>query len=148
MKCKSNQQGYSMAELIVVLAIVAVVTTLGSTSFRGMAEDYQGRSAAFQVEDFLYEARSLARSLLCDVEVSFQNGAFVIDGTPFESRTYPMGNDIASITFSTASGTLVFNPDGGTNEANPTVVTVTTYRNQVYVLTVYPAIGTIRRGEG
>ncbi len=144
---RKAQRGYSMAEMIVVLAIVAIVTSLGASSLHGLSEDYQEREVAIQVEDYLYEARSLARSLLCDVTVSFDNGTLVIVGGSFETRVYPL-QDIESVAFDTEAGNLVFNPTGGTNEANPTTVTVTTRRAQVYLLTVFPAIGTIRRGEG
>ncbi len=136
-----------MTELAVVLAIVGVTAAMATSNLRGVSQGYEERAVALQVQDYLYEARSLARSLICEVTVSYENGVLLIDGSPFETRGYGLGTDVADITIGTTDGTLVYNPDGGTNEANPTNVIVTTNRGQVYRLTVYPAIGSVRMGE-
>ncbi len=142
-----REAGYSMGELAVVVAVVGIAATLAASDLRSLSKGYQEQATAVQVQDYFYEARSLARSLISEVTVYWQDGVLILDASPYDVRGYALAPAVEDVVIGTADGTLVYNPDGGTTEANPTNVVVTTSRGQVYRLTIYPAIGTVRMGK-
>ena len=103
--------------------------------------------AAATVLEHLNEARSLARSLLQPVTVTVDGEALTIAPEGREPRVYPVDPLLSGLAIDSPDGTLRFTPSGGLEQRDPTTLTVSTHRGQVYTFTVFPAIGAIRSGS-
>lgn len=159
-KARTDQKGFSLVELLVVVSIISVVSATGFAFFAaGPTENLRFKQEAVSLRDALLSARNAA--------VSKNQCAFVTvqDPQTVNVMTYPIPSPCTAtplpppdmtLTYSfraanTVSNfsigpTLVFRPNGGTTQQAPVTIAITSAatgrRSQ---LTIYPAIGQVRQ---
>jgi type IV fimbrial biogenesis protein FimT len=126
MKLKSS--GFSLIELMVVVALLAIVASVGFPSFRGMLMNSQVRNATESVLNGIQKAR--AEAVKRNANVEFVLGAdtgWVVQlpsGTNIESRSSSEGSvNVTRTTTPATSTTVTFNSFGGVTAANATAPT-------------------------
>jgi len=71
MKSRINSKGFTLIEIMVVVALIAIMTTLAIPSFRGMAQRLRTKSAGREIAMDLALARAKAISSGGNQDVSF-----------------------------------------------------------------------------
>lgn len=132
MKLKSS--GFSLIELMVVVAILAIVASVAMPSFRGMLMNSQVRNATESVLNGLQKAR--AEAVKRNVNVEFVLGAdtgWVVKlagGAQLESRSSSEGSvNVTRTTLPGAATTVTFTNLGGIAVANADASAVLTQVN-------------------
>ncbi len=143
---KGRSSGVTLIELTLTLGLLAVVAGMGLSSLQGVLTSTRETRDVRDIQEHLLETRSLARNLARDVTLSVTGSAMVARAGDAAVTSFVLGPTIAQVAIDTPTGTLTFNPRGGTNEPGPVEVVVVTTRRQVHRFRVYPAIGTVRRG--
>lgn len=145
MRPMRSERGTTLFELVVTLAVVATLTTLAGTSFTAMADHSREQAQVQAIKQRLQEARSMARSRLRDVKVSTSPGALTLSPSGDGPTVSELGDRIASMKIvDDADGALTFAADGSASELMPVTVRIVGASGQVYDITVFPAIGTLR----
>jgi prepilin-type N-terminal cleavage/methylation domain-containing protein len=132
---KNHRQAFTLIELIVTVAIVAIISVVVFTNLRGGNSQADLNSATTEIVASLREAQSQAMSGNEDATwgVYFQNGSgtpsffAVISSSTYNTSTiisqYPLPPDIAFVTSSLSQGsslTVSFQPIGGGSFASTT----------------------------
>lgn len=142
-RCARNARGYSLAELMTIVAIIGIVSMVGLPALMQLMPQYRIRSAATDVASSLRLARDRAVSTRRDWQVLIDtsttpaqyrlresvNGSWLNAG--FDGRLVPAGapagRPLSSVTVDPSSATTItFERDG----------TTTSTSNQLIVLTV------------
>jgi len=126
-KYLSNQQGFTLVELLVVTAIIAILAFMGMSAYSGLLDEYSVDQAVSQTITSFKEARYTAMAENRSVTVGFNQGTIVYD----KDTTGVCGtcrNEIIDITGGSGSIGVsptterVFKSDG---TVNPGTVTIT-----------------------
>ena len=107
---KRNQKGFSLVELIVVLAIMSVLTTVGLLSF-SLVTGQSVRSCASDLESFISQTRIQAMSR-ADASLAIyvkNDGVYATltassNGTEFEIDTQKIGKSSITVKYTTDDG--------------------------------------------
>lgn len=115
--------GFSLVELMIAIAILAILTGLAMPSFKTWLQNAQIRNAAESVQNGLQRARAEAVGRNTDVEFVLGAGtSWVVKlagGANIESRSSSEGSRDVTITVTPAGATTVtFNNFGGVKAAN------------------------------
>lgn len=120
---RSTSAGFSLLELLVVITIVGILTTIAVPSLKSLMESQRVRNASFEIFTVLSLARSEAikRNGHVTVTPSFTSGVLTrIDiaasGTVIDSKPAPKGVDITLS--SSAVGGITYKNTGRAAEAN------------------------------
>lgn len=124
-----QSKGFTMIELIVTLAVLAILIGIAIPSYNSLMPRYRLNGAARQVATDLMKARMQAVKLSTNVTVTF-NGttdSYTISNTSsggsysetFNIKTHYSGVELSS------TGTPEFHPRGTLTNANPVTVTLT-----------------------
>jgi type IV fimbrial biogenesis protein FimT len=89
----SHSKGFTLVELMVVVAIVAILAAMAAPSYRDMIDRYRLRSAADDVLSMLANARAQSVKIGLDAAVSSTTGASWCVGA--KSATVPTGGALA-----------------------------------------------------
>lgn len=111
---KQHRAGFTLTELIIVIAIVAILVTVAAPSFTGIIANQRAKAVASDLYATLSFARSAAITRNTNVTVSpksanWQNGWQVLDATSavLDDRGAAVG-----ITVSGAPTNVVYTPSG------------------------------------
>lgn len=120
---KSRSLGFSLIELMIAVAILAILTGLAMPSFQAWLQNAQIRNAAESVQNGLQRARAEAVGRNTDVEFVLGAGSSWVvqltDGTNIESRSSSEGSRDVTVAVTPAGATTVtFNNFGGLKAAN------------------------------
>ena len=139
-----NERGVSMVELIVTMAVALILTSMAFSSLSLVLDRSRENKDVLAFEGQLREARSMARARLRQVDVSYDSGVLTI--APFgETPTlFSVGSEITSVVIDDLDGVVVYNSQGGLNEAVAPTITLHTRSSRTYRYTIMPAIGTLR----
>jgi type IV fimbrial biogenesis protein FimT len=114
MTCKSTRQhGFSLVELMVTIAVMAILVAIALPSFRDVIHRNQVSSASNELLASLAYARTeaIARGQLVSMCPSTDNGASCAGGKAFESGwivyTYPAGAASANTNYDSTKSTLL-----------------------------------------
>jgi prepilin-type N-terminal cleavage/methylation domain-containing protein len=131
MKIVSNNKGFTLMELMIVVAIIGIMTTIAIPSYRKMMPHLRLRGALMDVSDVLQLARmkSIAKNTPYIVKFDYADNSFVMGtftGGVFvqEQSSVPLGwigidllaqgssALIHELKAGGVSGNVIFNPDG------------------------------------
>ncbi|WP_231759544.1 GspH/FimT family pseudopilin [Microbulbifer elongatus] len=121
----SRQSGFTLVELMVVIAVLGIILAFAIPSFRSMIQDYRIVTTADQVNSVLQFARAEAVRLGGRVGVKAVGDDIANGLSVFEDRndndTYDDGEEVRVFNIENASLTLV-SDIGGTDTANLEVI--------------------------
>jgi type IV fimbrial biogenesis protein FimT len=107
------RRGFTLIELVVVIAIVAILSAVAAPSFRNLIAAQRVRSAASAITESLWLARSEA--IKRNASVSFtlssstmSNGWQIVDGATVLHRQ----DGAPAVALASGGGTITFNPYG------------------------------------
>lgn len=149
-------RGMTLLELMVVVAMMGVLTTLAIGLSSKTGEAQKNFASARSVTHALLEIRNWAHNTSRCVQVEATSTG--LTATPYDSCDPDLSGEASSLTrlfafpailhdfaFDTLSGTLVFNENGGTTESEITTLSfVNESTGETHHLLVYPAIGSVR----
>jgi len=166
----NTRAGFTLLELILTVAIAGALVGLGGSNVRAILESTREGTQVDDVYEHLLEDRSLARNQACEVTVSTAEGLLIMEASEVLIRSYLLGNRVESVRIgqidsdhsstevstteslsmgasadSSTNELLIFNAQGGTRAAAPTLIQVMTRRGHLHQFLVLPAIGSIRR---
>ena len=141
---RQGEVGITLIELCITVAIIGLVASLSVPSLKNMFTRSKDERDRVEFASQLHQVRSKARSELRQIDLEMDGLELVISPASETPTRYRVGENIASVSIASFDGTLSFLPQGGTTEANPTVITLTHYSGRVGTLRVYPAIGSMR----
>lgn len=108
-----NNQGFTLLELMITIAILAILVTIAAPSMQNMIHKNQVSAQIRDLNSTLQEARSKAmlerRAYTVDIQASTKNGSLSTTGTTI---SYAPNSDHVNIQPATA--TIVFDLLGGT----------------------------------
>lgn len=104
-----RQTGYTLVELMLVLALGLTLATMAGPNLRGLLERTAERQALSQPLEFLRDAQSRARSQLVPVTVSISEAGFTRTDSRGGSVTVPFDARLYSVSIQTVTGQLRFN---------------------------------------
>ncbi len=116
-----KNSGFTLTELMVTIAIIAIITSIAVPNFIGWLPKHRLSSAARDVLSALEQTRMTAVRQYADAQIQFNTGASSytasVGGQTFKAGTMPAGVTISSVTFSGTN--VVFDrqgiPDEGGN---------------------------------
>ncbi len=108
-----SRRGFTLVELAVVLALVALALGFGLSTLSDVISNNRVRSTAQQVSDAVQLARSEAVKRAAPVLLGVANTALTLNYDGAATCPAPAVSRCQVITFSSASG-LAVTPDGGT----------------------------------
>lgn len=144
---KEPMAGFTLIEVVVAVAISLILIGMGASNIGGILQATRERNDVNDLQEYLLEARSLARNQASAVTVLIKEHTLFVEAEPEVLRSYTLGAHLEDVKIHTSEGTLTFNARGGTTEAGPVTVSAATDGGKQHVFTIYPAIGSIRRGE-
>ena len=117
-RLKSGPSGFSLIELLIGIAIMAILAGLAMPSFQAWLQNTQIRNAAESVQNGLQRARAEAVGRNTNVEFVLGAGSSWVvqlpDGTNIESRPSSEGSrDVAVAVAPLGATTVTFNNFGG-----------------------------------
>ena len=136
--------GFTLLELVVTMSIALVLTGLAASSLSPILSRTRENKDVLAFEGYLREARSIARSRLRQVDVTYSSGILTISPVGDTPILYNVGAEIVSVTITDADGIIVYNSSGGLDELVSPVITLNTRSLRAYQYTILPAIGTLR----
>ena len=152
LKPQDNSSGFTLMELMLVVSILAVLSVIAFPRFQNL---FITPKDADQVEALKEVIISLRNNVItadsCGVLSVVSNNT--ISAQVFRQCGPPLAQpqpirtvSFTNLTFGQFSTgpDLQFNPGGGTDKNNPSVMTIVTSTNNEYSLTVLPAIGVVR----
>jgi type IV pilus assembly protein PilE len=160
---RPRTSGFTLIELMISIAIVGVMAGLALPNIIESIQRQQAIASEKEVADFIVRARNFARTTGCETRVTVDNSSalhtltyqttatvntdpcFTIDGLQWTA------DDAISLSVwvlddgsdTTPTGTLTFNTQGGTDETQETVLTVSNSFGTVRVIEVWPLIGSV-----
>jgi prepilin-type N-terminal cleavage/methylation domain-containing protein len=112
-----SERGYTLIEIMTVVAIAGVMTTIGVSALRGYSRHETTRRAALSVANVLSQARSMA--------IAQGNMTFVLFGEPADGSVAFAPDQFAALVVDTNGSGKIENTDGATPvflpEGNPDV---------------------------
>lgn len=119
-------KGFTMIELIVTLAVLAILIGIAIPSYNSLMPRYRLSGAARQVATDLMKARMLAVKLSTNVTVAFNSStaSYTISGGSY-SETFNIKSKYSGVELSSTVTPVVFHPRGTLTNANPVTVTLT-----------------------
>lgn len=139
------QQGTTLLELSIVLATVGAMATLALPTMQDTRQQLEENADLADLENLVDLARSKARVRLSPVDVNITDRIVVATQGGTEIAREPLGASLATVEIGTDDEVLHFNTSGGLDLDDPVVVEVVTTRGRQHTLTLYPAIGAMRR---
>lgn len=157
-----HQSGFTLTEIMVVLAIIGLATAMGAATFLRPKEEILFKQDLAQLQDALLSARNAAFTRgQCafvtvqnaqNIEVKTYTKAEPCAGplpTPDLDLKYKFANSRLSqiTTLAGAGSVLIFNPRGGTTVPQPVMIKLSTSLagGRTQRLVIYPAIGQVRQ---
>jgi prepilin-type N-terminal cleavage/methylation domain-containing protein len=150
------QRGFSLLELMIVVAIIGVLSAVGAPMVRDMIAAREDDAALTELKGHLTRFRNLSRTKVVCVEVRVEGNALV--GTPY-LQCDPLANALADESYAidkkrielvgfSATGLVgnpVYNKRGGLNLNGPLTLTAKTRRDGLtHTFVVFPATGLVR----
>lgn len=168
----AQPRGFSLIELMIAIAVVGVMAGIALPNIIESIQRQQAIASEKEVADFIVRARNFARTTGCETRVSIDNSStphsITIATTETDSNEpcYSLQTDSVlnagnalrwtananlSLTVFTLdsgaatspAGTLTFNTEGGTDETEEVVMTVTNSFGSTRTIEVWPLIGSI-----
>jgi len=148
----TDKSGFSLAEMMVAVGILATAIALGAPQLGKMFATAPEGEEIEVLKSTLLNVRN--RAIAGDVCTKVQ----VLNPKEILTEVYddcgpPLAGMIASSTYQfkrlsltnfSSGGPIQFLSSGGTTEAGPVTLTITTETNKSYELAILPAIGNIR----
>lgn len=132
---KAKSHGFTLVELMVTVAIAAILLTVGVPSMRNMIESQRARSISGELHSALTLARSEAIKRNANVTLSPQNSAW-INGWQITAGSLVIEQQpaIANVTI-TGPSSIIFQSSGRISTGSDTSFTITagSYSRCVYV---------------
>ncbi|WP_343596956.1 prepilin-type N-terminal cleavage/methylation domain-containing protein [Acinetobacter sp.] len=110
-------RGFTLVELMVTIAVLAIIATMAAPSFRNMIARQQLNSTTHELKDLLTTARSQAVLLRTNTSVrlnsSNSNSATQLNWSPISGNQliFPNGSSLTSIAFNTNGTVSSINSD-------------------------------------
>ncbi len=115
-KVQNGEQGWSLTELLIVLAIMGMMTALAGPSYRAMTARVQARSVTVEIASELRLARQLAMARRERLRVVFDRASRTITLQRADAegllRVYRYGETGVVVEEPTAGPELLFHPSG------------------------------------
>lgn len=141
-----GRRGATLLELSITLAIAGVLATLAVPNLTGLKAHAQEDRDVVGVQSFLESVRSRAHTRLSPLTVTVEGGALVArDSGGIQILRSVLGPRLALIAIDTDDGSLTFNAGGGLDTDGPVGVKLVTDRGRTQKITIFPAIGAMRR---
>lgn len=122
-KCYPDRSlGFTTIELMIVIAILAIVAAVAAPSFRSMVATMNAKSAAFDLVSDLTMARSEAIKLNQNVSVTPNSGDWALGWLITDSANttlFTRGAAGGSLSINAPAGGVVFGPNGRITDELP-----------------------------
>jgi prepilin-type N-terminal cleavage/methylation domain len=105
-----HSKGFTMIELIVTLAVLAILVAIAIPTYNGLMPRYRLNGAARQVATDLMKARMQAVKLSTNVTVTFTTTGYTISGGSY-SETFNIQSQYPGVSIPTTGGPQ-FHPRG------------------------------------
>jgi type IV fimbrial biogenesis protein FimT len=135
---KTGEQGWSLTELLIVLAILGIISVLAGPSYQTLAARVQARSATVEIASELRLARQLAMARRERLRVIFDRDhrTIIIRRADAEGtlHVYQYADKGVVVEEPTAGPELFFHPSG--RSATPTTIRVRDLQGRETIFTV------------
>lgn len=146
-----NERGYSLIELMTVVAIVSLVAYLGASKVKSYFRTPSDVSELEDLKRAIQSARNYTiTSENCGTVTVVGNAVQIVKyqtcGPPLADPSPIIQYEFSNIILNNFSigNTLTFLPGGGTDQTKPVTMSVHTNSGRDYEIKVMPAIGAIR----
>lgn len=125
MPIKTGQRGFTLVELMIVIALLAIVATIAVPNFTQFIRNNQVQAKADEVKNFLQYARSQAVTNRRTYEIErLDNGWSVMAQGGAVERDISFNVSQAQPRINLASNILAFSPNGMASTAVPVLITI------------------------